>query len=347
MVVGEIMKKITPQDTNKIIKLYKDGIGSDTIAKQFDVTGTCILKILKKNGIERRNFTRKLGDKHDEIIDLYQRGFSSPEIAEKLNVTHGAILKILKKNNIDRRDNEECRRKYPINKDFFDVIDTEEKAYFLGFLFADGGNIKQANFVRIDLTENDKDILYKLAKLIYTENSEQHVKIQNREDKGSFAYLNINSKYICSQLDKLGCTPKKSLTLKFPELLKDEELIRHFIRGYYDGDGGLNIPNANNRVSTLKIISTLEFCTTIKQFIELKIGTHFCVYNDVPSKNVYTINTSGDRQIRKFLEWLYKNATIYLNRKYELYLKLVEHICETDKLIAAGTQGYSKRYLNT
>jgi predicted DNA-binding protein YlxM (UPF0122 family) len=339
------MIKITKEDTNKIIELYNDGIGSDTISKQFNVTPTCILKVLKRNGVERRDFSRKLGNKHSEIIALYQEGYSGPEIAEKLKVTGGAIWKILKKNNVQMRDDEECRREYLINKDFFDEIDSQEKAYFLGFLYADGGNIKQGNFVRIDLSELDKDILFKLSRLIYKEDSDNRVTFCDRKEKGKFVYLNINSKYICSQLEKLGCTPKKSLTIEFPKCLNDKELIRHFIRGYYDGDGGINI-NSNKKAG-LKIISTLEFCTSMKDYIQDEVDINFGFYNDVKGKNVYTINSCGNRQIRKFLNWLYKDATIYLQRKYDLYLKLNDIIKDTDNLIEAGTQGYSKRYFNT
>lgn len=335
-------KRIKKEIEKKIIKMYQDGIGSDSVGKIFEIHPNSVLRVLKRNEIERRDFTRKLGNKHEEIIQAYLSGLSTPKIAEQLNVTNGAILKVLKKNNIKCRDNEECRRKYPIYKDFFDKIDTEEKAYFLGFLYADGCNGKAYNWTRIELAEFDKNILYKLAKLIYKENSDERVKVYFREDKQKwYAYLNINSKYICGQLEKLGCIPVKSLILTYPDWMPDH-LQKHFIRGYYDGDGGIHFNERNN--AQIKIISSLDFITSLKNITTKKLNIHWLLRKHEES-DVYTIYFSGNRQARKFLDWLYKDSNIYLDRKYNLYLELQNIIKKIDKLILVGTRGYSKSIL--
>jgi intein-encoded DNA endonuclease-like protein len=354
-VVGKIMRKlVTTENKAKIIELYQSGLGSDTIGARFDIHPNTVLKILKREGIERRGLRRKIFPEDEpKIVELYQQGLSAPEIAEKYEVSHSMILKYLEQNGIDRRSAEECHRIYPIQEDFFDCIDTQEKAYFLGFLYADGGNALEANYVRIDLSRKDKDILEKLARLIYLdENPEQHIRDYEREKEykeqvitiyGS--YLNINSKHICHKLYDLGCENKKSLTLVFPKWLINSELQRHFIRGYYDGDGGVSLTDIKTRGATSKIISTIEFCYSMREIIMKYTGVQFGEpYNDVSDKNVYSIHLCGNRKIANFLNWLYKSATIYLDRKYNLYLQLLEKNKETDELILAGTRGYQKRY---
>lgn len=58
-----------------------------------------------------------------------------------------------------------------------------------------------------------------------------------------YSRIQISSKTLTADLLKLGCTPRKSLTLKFPNdgIFKSNDLIRHFIRGYFDGDGSVFI----------------------------------------------------------------------------------------------------------
>jgi transposase len=347
-------KLLTPEIKTKIIELYLSGLGSDTISKQFDIHANTVLKLLKREGIERRGLRKKIFPEDEpKIVEMYQQGMSAPEIAEKFNVQHTMILRYLEKNGIDRRSAEECHRIYPIYEDFFDVIDSQEKAYFLGILYADGNNSLDANYVRIDLARKDRDILEKLAPLIYLKEPLQHIKDYTREKEynGKIttiygSYLTINSKHICHTLFNMGCENKKSLTLKWPEWLVDSELQRHFIRGYYDGDGGVSLTDIKTRSATTKIISTIEFCQSMISIIETQTGIHFGEpYNDVESKNVYSIRLAGNPQIANFLDWLYKESTIYLDRKYNLYLELLAKNKETQRLIMAGTRGYNKCYL--
>jgi hypothetical protein len=152
---------------------------------------------------------------------------------------------------------------------------------------------------------------------------------------------------MCEKLTELGCVQAKSLILKFPEWLKDSELQRHFIRGHYDGDGGVHISDIRKNAVCTKITSTKEFCTSVKNIILQQTGLKFGEPRPAnkSGNNTYRIDMSGARQIQNFLTWLYKDASIYLNRKYNLYLQLIEKNKETQELILAGTQGYSYRYL--
>lgn len=340
-------KKLSEDIIKIMITLYAQGLSSEQIGQKFGSKAQTVTKYLRAAGIEIRGPKKKLTeDDKKEICKLYQEGLSCPKIAEQYDLSDAMVLKILKKNKIDRRSAEECHRKYPIYEDFFDIIDTEEKVYFLGFLYADGCNHKNANYISLGLKQTDRDILVQLASLIYKEEPESHVKIQDRthENKGITTYFTINSKHICEQLEKLGCYQAKTFKLEYPNWMP-EHLHRHFIRGYFDGDGGFNVNTNKGQGSSMKITSTLKFVIKVKNIIESQLDVHFSVYKAIHS-DVYDISMSGDRAVRKVLDWLYDSSSIYLERKYVKYKRLLEEIKKTNKLIEAGTQGYQKRYLN-
>jgi intein-encoded DNA endonuclease-like protein len=140
----------------KIIELYKNGMGSDTIAKQFNVNPGSILKILKSNNIEICSKIRKI-PLDNNIIQWYKNGMSLTKIANLLNVSHVTILKYLKFNNIERRSANDCHRIYEINELLFDNVNNESIVYFLGFLFADGCNMLKNNFVKLEIAQQDED----------------------------------------------------------------------------------------------------------------------------------------------------------------------------------------------
>ena len=332
------------EDIIKIIELYKSGLGSDSIAKIYNIHPNSILKILKKNNIERRSLSRFTQNDFDEMKKLYESGLSSSEIGEKYNVTHTAILKILKKNNVHRRASETTHRKYAINESFFDLISTEEQAYFLGFLYADGSNNMLYNYsTSIGLSEIDKEILIKFAKLIYINENDaiNAVKTYDRShhDKGTECVLYINSKHICVKLYNLGCVPQKTFILKYPNFL-NKDLHRHFIRGYFDGDG--SIYGENEKFTGVKIVSTKEFLYGVQNEIKDICSSTIYKNSKENDKNTYILTVNGNRNIQKFLNWIYGNGSIYLERKYKKYLLFCDKMKDIDSKCLFGSQGYSK-----
>ena len=127
-------------------------------------------------------------------------------------------------------------RKHFINENYFETIETEKQAYILGFIYSDGCVEEHPTTSALTFTqlEQDEDILYKIKEELGSDypllKSVQKI---NGEIKTKFYAYN---RKLCEDLTKLGATPRKSLTLKFPFFL-DERLLPHFIRGYFDGDG--------------------------------------------------------------------------------------------------------------
>lgn len=201
--------------------------------------------------------------------------------------------------------------KYHINEKFFKTINTEEKAYVLGFLYADGYNREDKRLISIHLNKRDIDIFIKIKKCL-----ESNHKITLT--KANAIMLNIINQQLSEDLAKLGCFQKKSLILKFPSNSQvPEHLLRHFIRGYFDGDGCLHI--AKSRLS-LNIVGTKEVCGNILSIVKNKLDLK-CRICQPANQKVSVFCVDGSQQILTLLRWLYKDATIYLDRKYQKFIE--------------------------
>lgn len=173
--------------------------------------------------------------KAQEMIDLYEAGKTQKEIAQFLGCSQTNVSAILRKRNIQTRVGKKIIYT-DINTIFFKEINNEESAYFLGLLYADGcvqmGN--GAYTTSIKLKSNDQIIIEKFRDIMSPSSS---VKItQNKGSPTTYSYFRINQKDVCEQLEALGCVPNKSLILEFPTKVP-KNLIKHFLRGYSDGDG--------------------------------------------------------------------------------------------------------------
>lgn len=197
-------------------------------------------------------------------------------------------------------------------------MNTEEQFYWLGFMYADGNISKEGNRVEIRLSLKDKDHLEKFRKFL-----QLTTEIRIGETNGiKFCHLSVRNKHLWNTLNRLGCVPQKSLTLAFPnlKLFKNTVNILHFIRGYVDGDGCLTISKDGDKLRTrLTIVGTKSFLTSInclfsnKGYIRNKSTENYTnqafelKFSDIPS--------------RRLARYLYENATIYLDRKYEKFLE--------------------------
>lgn len=216
-----------------------------------------------------------------------------------------------------------------INYDYFDVIDTENKAYWLGFLFADGnittpyrvnkdGSIKNGIYrIEISLKEEDKDHLDMLRKEL---NVEKPLNISKTNYNGANrCRLYFNSKHLWEVLNSYGCTPKKSLTLTFPpiSIFKDKSLIKHFIRGYFDGDGCLSWCDTDHKRAHVGVLGTVKFLTELQHWLPLEFEN---IVTKRVGENVASLYYAGKTAFY-VSNYLYKNCSVYLQRKRERYLE--------------------------
>ena len=201
----------------------------------------------------------------------------------------------------------------------FDSIDTEEKAYWLGFLYADGNIHSTMNIVTLNLKDSDYNHLEKFKLFLKASNNiiKTTIKVNNKEY--SVCKFSVCDKHFKNTLINLGCFPKKSLILKFPTLsiFKEYNLVYHFIRGYVDGDGCLTF-SRNGRLN-LSILGTKEFLEGICNIFP----NMFASIRKIKrlQTNVYTISNCG-KNADEVTYKLYHNSTIYLDRKYDRFAVL-------------------------
>lgn len=249
-------------------------------------------------------------------IYLYNTGKSQQEIANEFKCSQTHISNVLKKQNITCRIGKNLIYN-DVDVTFFKEINNEMSAYFLGLLFADGCvQIKNNCYtMSIKLKKDDKIILEKFRDTISLSSP---IKLIDNK----YYYFRINQKLICEQLIFHGCVPNKSLILKFPTTVPNE-LLHHFIRGYSDGDGTIYKNKLKSGMNTIwKIISTADFCTSLHDIL-LKLGIKSSRYLSKPSSNTVTTTlcVGGNLQVEKLLDWIYKDAIIYLPRKHNKYLE--------------------------
>lgn len=201
------------------------------------------------------------------------------------------------------------------NIHYFDEIDTEEKAYWLGFLFADGAITQYQHSYNIELSLKigDKNHVEKFAKALNKEYVNSNSTYRSR--------CIVGSKHMYEILNSYGCTTKKSLTLKFPNIniFSDTTLIKHFIRGYVEGDGCLSYGNKEHTRATISILGTEDFLNGIQR----QFGSNKRYSKNNKNNDITKVLTYNGKEAFAFAKYIYQDATIYLDRKYERYL----HYC--------------------
>lgn len=267
----------------------------------------------------KQNKAYKLPLSKLEIIDLYTKGQSCYKLAKTCNCSPQSIFSILKKSNTPRRSLSQAAFQYSHNRNYFNKIDTESKAYFLGLLYADGSVFK--NRLSISLQEIDKHILETFKEFIcYTGPLTLNKKSGNRVNQWQLA---ITSLTIVSDLFTHGVFSNKGFKLTFPRSVPDL-LLHHFIRGYFDGDGCI-YSNPKNQDYLFSMISTFSFLEDIQTIMIKNLELNKTkLYNPKNCKDnqLHILTYQGGRSIRKIREWLYKDATIYLTRKREKFFSI-------------------------
>lgn len=320
-------KKVISKEIKELIKFdYLSGMTVWGLYEKYGYSDYLIKNILQEYGIVLEKYNKI---KTDEMIKLIDSGMSINKAAKELGVHRSCILQRFKKQGIKVENFQNSLR---FNENIFDKIDSEEKAYWLGFIYADGyisnrDNNKKYGF-ELSLALKDFNHLEKFNKFI---SNKAIVKCDSYRCRVMFS-----NKHVWNTLNNYGCTPNKSLTLKFPDknIFSNENLIIHFIRGYFDGDGC--ICSTKTVKLLINILGTKDFLMDFQKNID--------IYSTIAAKDkrskVFSFNFSVIKGER-FIEKIYDNATIYLDRKYEKYLWYFEKYGKTYKQV-----GKAKGVLN-
>lgn len=300
---------------NDIEMMFADGFSVRKIAQMYNLSFSYVAEIIKehKYSIKKEIFTK---DKVEKIITLYNNGVSAKNLGIKYSISKSHIFKWAKAAGT-LRTLEHSHRLHNVDEHMFDSIDTPEKAYWLGFLYADAYNYEKKGWITLALQEKDLDHIYKFV--YFMKGSKTSVKYI----KATKAYTyKINSKYLSKVLHDKGCPQAKSFIINYPTWLS-KDLNFHFIRGYFDGDGCLT-SRSKQQEYKWSIVGTREFCEKVNElFKELNINLTIC-YISQTNNNTYELQSSGNLKIQKICDQLYNNSTIHMERKYKKYLDLIE-----------------------
>ena len=266
-------------------------------------------------------------EEKDYFIKLYYENthLTVKQIGDALGLSKRCTMSIFKEYNI----NSKRKNRYTLDENYFEEINTQQKAYILGLIYADGyvGNEK---FNNISLTQKEYKLLFEVKKEL------EFTGIIRLGNKGSFEnskpgyVLNFSSKKVANDLRKLGLYPKKSLTIdKIPNIR--DELKRHFLRGYFDGDGSISkyihkFKKANKEYSYVKgkmcIIATEKM---LDDFIKTFNIEHYYI-SQSKTKEMKYIQIESKKELNRIYNLMYEDCCICNMIKKEKWNNLISAI---------------------
>ena len=216
-------------------------------------------------------------------------------------------------------------KKY-FNESYFEIIDTEDKAYFLGFICADGCVRYDQNRgvygVFLKINKKDEHILNDFIKCVNGNISVRKDIIKDTVE------IRLTGKKISNDLIKLGVYQNKTFSLKYPNI--PPELERHFIRGYFDGDGCIRIKKDKRNgkeIGDMRFVSgSIDILNSINIRMEYLFGTKRNSLYGPKKGNYKFIGWSSMRDIESIYKGFYEDSNFYLNRKKETFEKVINTI---------------------
>jgi hypothetical protein len=255
-------------------------------------------------------------------------------VARKFDLDPGSIKKYMLRYGLEFKP----QIRYSCNHDFF-ANNNEDSFYVAGFIAADGcikdrksknGNIRPE--LGIGLSQQDKNFLEQLRSLMQVESPVRDFLVKNskRNPKWNDTWKSeiiITSQKMCEDLKRFNIVPRKSRIYTFPEWMKTHPLKHHFIRGYNDGDGSFYIPKLKDGCLSKQIYfsmrGTPEFLKEVRYILEKECDLGARDKEIRISSGHGCLEYGGNGVIKKISDYLYKDAIIYLTRKYKIIGDLI------------------------
>jgi intein-encoded DNA endonuclease-like protein len=241
-----------------------------------------------------------------KLISLYATK-TDEEIGQLYGVTGRSVGDWRRKYGIPTK---ERAPRYTLDASFFETIDTQEKAYALGFLAADGSVEKSGLRVVLSLHDKDEHILHDIRRALASNSPVYQVRRGGFPGSGTRKAVAFHGKKIVSDLAKYGVVNAKSLIIRYPDIPKNMD--RHFVRGYFDGNGHIRaIPR-----KLFCFVGGPPMIEGLQKIIHDRTGLELGIYRVKPTCH----RLSGYGGSADVLHWMYKDATIFLNRKHDVYV---------------------------
>lgn len=314
----------TEQQKQELIDLYQNQkvpISVIVASGKFPGSKDVIRRNLNNWGCDKLVEGSLVKDFQRDILEPWLAGESITSLSKKFHTNKSTISKQLKELGYTI-ENKQTQIKF--DDTIFDSIDTEEKAYWLGFIYADG-NIKNTSKTsyRLTIALQEKDYQHLVKFNIFSKHNSLNIKLREKLPRNEYVWYAC-SKHLWETLNSYGCTPNKSLTLQFPKesifIESDkyckEDLIRHFIRGYFDGDGCISYNKYKYTiVPRCSVLGTKDFIEQVRKYS----GLNNSLIQTLFTKHEYFNLKLTKEESIKFMVWLYGESTIYLDRKYLRY----------------------------
>lgn len=303
------MKKFNKE--KELIESYLNGNSIKDITNTFKINPTTIYNILHRNNTKLKN---SLSIDENIIINEYLNSNNISDISRKYNISFSKIKNILINNDIDTS---KPFRKYSVDECYFGNINSYDKAYFLGLLYADG-YINHEGFY-LSLCETDIDILESFKSHIKYNGSIKSKTYKNRNHCNQ-KQLNIFSKKLASDLILLGCVQNKSHIVKYPNFLS-KKYRPHFIRGVFDGDGSV-FKSRQSGVIGFSIIGNYNLIRGILDVLieDLRIKDKTLQKDKRCNGDIVSFKISSKKELILIYNYLYNNSeNIRINRKFNKF----------------------------
>lgn len=303
-----------------IVADYNNEMSIKQIIEKYNTSQRLVYRALENQNVSRK--AKRFSEKqYKNATNDYIKGMSMEELVEKHGISFVSICKYMRQNGIDYYSGH--GRKHHFNQDYFQELNSPEKVYWFGYLYADGSINKVNTYdvvpvrLRLNCSKKDRYLIEKFLEAL-----ECDTEITDYIPKGTYAQnemskVAINSKKLCDDLTKNGfrLLKKDSTGDVFNHI--DKKFHRDFIRGYFDGDGS---------------ITTSQMFFTVEESLGIKIQeilmqncqlnkTSLRKYEDKGYDSLVTLTYGGRLQLIKIFNYLYEDAKIFLPRKHERFME--------------------------
>jgi len=311
---------------NEVLKSYISKKSIRKIAKIFSINRLRVIEILGS----KRNYNCSLSKKVQQKLlkDIFNPNITTKQIFKKYNISSTLYYNFFYYN-VPKNDRKIFKRhaEYYLYNDYcFSCIDTEEKAYWLGFLAADGSIEIKCNRIILEISNRDYNHIVKFKEFLKTNYKIYKRTRKTKTQNTKTCYIRVVSPFILEDLKRLGFTSNKTYELKSMINKIPKEFQIHFLRGLFDGDGGFSISKEND--TQLYISGTPGIMNDFLKFFGIS-------KNKLRDKKVYgkkrktdyhkKLQIGGKKQCKKYLDAIYKDSNIRLYRKYMNY---IIHYCD-------------------
>lgn len=308
-----MIQKERPAYYDVVVEMFNSGMLQKDIADILGIKKQALAFQMKKFGFSfKRNSYRLSEIEIDEAVRLYNEGISCNEIGRILDQSHHTVLYALKLRGVKIKTKRELKfyKNYTINESAFEDLNTEESAYFYGWLVTDGW-VRKDN-ISIELQRGDIEILDNFKNYMQSSNEIFHRdRLQPSGFVSEMCSFGFSHRPVLERLTSLGLVERKSFITYCPEVFKYN---RHFWRGVIEGDG--HISTSSNRMQLTGSYQLtkdfMDYCSFLNPNIRITQSSKV---------NVFDARVSNYNDVKLILDELYRECTLKLSRKYNVYLE--------------------------